>query len=53
MDELALQFQRTHDKKIIAQIFALSRLLARMKDRMPDRKNRSEFRADILRTTRG
>jgi hypothetical protein len=38
MDELALKFQRSYDKKIIAQISALSRLLAKMKDREP--KNR-------------
>jgi hypothetical protein len=30
VDELALQFQGTKDKKIIAQIAALNRLLARM-----------------------
>jgi len=30
MDELALQFQGTKDKKIIAQITALNRLLAKM-----------------------
>ena len=30
MDELALQFQDTKDKKIIAQIAALNRVLAKM-----------------------
>lgn len=30
MDELALKFQGTKDKKIIAQIAALNRLLAKM-----------------------
>jgi len=30
VDELALRFQGTKDKKIIAQIAALNRLLARM-----------------------
>jgi hypothetical protein len=30
VDELALQFQGTKDKKIIAQIAALNRLLAKM-----------------------
>jgi hypothetical protein len=40
MDELALHFQRTQDKKIIAQISALSRLLAKMDGRLLDPKNR-------------
>ena len=40
MDELAIQFQRTHDKKIMAQISALSRLLARMDSRRSDLKDR-------------
>jgi hypothetical protein len=30
VDELALKFQRTTDKKILAQISALTRLLAKM-----------------------
>ena len=30
MDELTLQFQRTHDKKLITEIADLSRMLARM-----------------------
>lgn len=30
MDELALQFQGTKDKKIVAQVAALNRLLAKM-----------------------
>jgi hypothetical protein len=38
MDELSLKFQQSYDKKIIAQISALSRLLAKMNDRDP--KNR-------------
>jgi hypothetical protein len=36
VDELALQFQGTKDKKIIAQIAALSRLLAKMDARIAD-----------------
>jgi hypothetical protein len=36
MDELALQFQGTRDKKIIAQIAALNRVLARMDIRDSD-----------------
>jgi hypothetical protein len=40
MDDLALQFQRTRDKKIMDQISALSRLLARMDGRTYDPKNR-------------
>jgi hypothetical protein len=43
VDELALKFQRTTDKKIIAQISALTRLLAKMDGPVPDssdRKNR-------------
>ena len=40
MDELAIQFQRTHDKKILAQISALSRLLARMNSGVRDPKDR-------------
>lgn len=36
VDELALQFQGTKDKKIIAQIAALSRLLAKMDARFAD-----------------
>lgn len=39
MDELALQFQGTKDKKIIAQIAALNRLLAKMDAREPDSFN--------------
>ena len=33
VDELALQFQGTKDKKLLAQIAALNRLLARMDER--------------------
>jgi hypothetical protein len=40
MDDLALQFQRTRDKKIMDQISALRRLLARMDGRHYDPKNR-------------
>jgi hypothetical protein len=36
VDELALKYQRTTDKKIIAQISALSRLLAEMDGSVPD-----------------
>lgn len=36
MDELALQFQGTKDRKIIAQIAALNRLLAKMDARGSD-----------------
>lgn len=36
MDELALQFQGTKDRKLIAQIAALSRLLAKMDARGAD-----------------
>jgi hypothetical protein len=36
VDELALKFQRTNDKTIIAQISALSRLLAKMDGQAPD-----------------
>jgi len=36
MDELALKFQGTRDKKILAQIGALNRVLARMdRDALP------------------
>ena len=43
MDELALKFQRTHDRKLIARIENLSRALARMRERsanLPDYKKR-------------
>jgi len=40
MDELSIQFQRTRDKKIMAQVAALSRLLAKMDDRFLDAKDR-------------
>ena len=41
MDDLTLQFQRTQDKKIMAQISALSRFLAKMDaHQLSDRKNR-------------
>ena len=43
VDELALQFQGSKDKKLLAQIAALNRLLARMDEResiRSDRKNR-------------
>jgi hypothetical protein len=40
MDELSLQYQRTRDKKIMAQISALCRLLGRMDARLADRRNR-------------
>lgn len=36
VDELALQFQGTKDKKLLQQIAALNRLLARMDDRDAD-----------------
>jgi hypothetical protein len=36
VDELALKFQRTTDRKIIAQISALTRLLAKMDGSVPD-----------------
>ena len=36
VDELALQFQGTKDKKIIAQIAALNRVLAKMDGGVPD-----------------
>jgi hypothetical protein len=36
MDELALKFQGTKDKKLIAQIAALNRLLAKMDARISD-----------------
>jgi hypothetical protein len=36
MDELALQFQDTKDRKIIAQIAALNRLVARIDARGSD-----------------
>jgi hypothetical protein len=48
LDELSLQFQCTRDRKIIAQISALSRLLAKMDARVSDPsqgKNRSSLRA--------
>ncbi|HEU5463342.1 MAG TPA: hypothetical protein VFV82_04385 [Candidatus Binatia bacterium] len=35
IDRLALQFQGTRDRKIIAQIAALNRVLARMDTRLP------------------
>jgi hypothetical protein len=35
IDRLALQFQGTQDRKIIAQIAALNRVLARMDTRLP------------------
>jgi hypothetical protein len=40
MDELSIEFQRTQDKKIMAQISALSRLLAKMDGRLSDPKDR-------------
>ena len=36
MDELALQFQGTQDRKIIAQIAALNRVLAKLDARTSD-----------------
>jgi hypothetical protein len=39
VDELALQFQDTKDKKLLAQIAALNRLLARMDDRASNASN--------------
>jgi hypothetical protein len=36
VDELALQFQGTKDKKIIAQIAALNRVLAKMDGSRPE-----------------
>lgn len=33
VDELSLQFQGSRDKKLLAQIAALNRLLARMEER--------------------
>ena len=39
MDELALQFQRTHDPKIVRKLSNLTRLLARMEGRLPYRKD--------------
>ena len=36
MDELALRFQGTKNKKLLAQIAALNRLLARMEAREAD-----------------
>jgi hypothetical protein len=39
VDELALKFQRKNDRKIIAQISALNRLLAKMDGEAPDRLN--------------
>ena len=39
VDELALQFQGTKSKKLLAQIAALNRLLARMDDRDPNAAN--------------
>ncbi len=39
MDELTLHFQRTRDKKIMAQISALSRLLAKMDGRLDSPKD--------------
>jgi hypothetical protein len=36
VDELALQFQGTKDKKIIAQIAALNRVLAKMDASRPE-----------------
>jgi hypothetical protein len=40
MDELAIEIQRTHDKKTVAQILALSRLRAKMDGRFLDPKDR-------------
>jgi hypothetical protein len=40
MYELSIQFQRIRDKKIMAQVAALSRLLAKMDDRFLDAKDR-------------
>ena len=48
LDELSLQFQCTRDRKIIAQISALTRLLAKMDARVSDSsqgKNRSSLGA--------
>jgi len=39
VDELALRFQGTKDKKLLAQIAALNRLLARMNDRDSNASN--------------
>ena len=39
VDELALQFQGTKEKKLLAQIAALNRLLARMDDRDSNSSN--------------
>jgi hypothetical protein len=39
VDELALRFQGTKDKKLLAQIAALNRLLARMDDRDSNASN--------------
>jgi hypothetical protein len=39
VDELALQFQGTKNKKLLAQIAALNRLLARMDDRDSNASN--------------
>ncbi len=40
VDELALQFQGTRDKKLLAQIAALNRLLARREERDSNRSDR-------------
>lgn len=40
IDELAIKSQRTQDKKIMARISALSRLLAKLDGRVPDPKSR-------------
>ena len=39
VDELALQFQGTRDKKLLAQIAGLNRLLARMDERDSNRSD--------------
>ena len=39
LDNMALEFQRTHDKRIVRKISALSRLLARMSGPLPNRRN--------------
>ena len=39
VDELALRFQGTKNKKLLAQIAALNRLLARMEDRDSNASN--------------
>ena len=55
MDELALQFQRTHDKKLITVIANLSRVLARMRDdrqTLPSTRSVSNLRPHSRRLNR-